>query len=159
MLFNTSYTDNEITKQINNLVGKPFSFIKAIKLKGIGSKRMIIDEVSPNLHTIVNLVNDINYGSIELRPKGILIHIGKGLQRFAWVIPYYKLVIYKTNGASIHADGKFIHFRKNKNRIREIIVNVYSKNEDAVLLGLKTNLTQKELNTIISKSSYRMARN
>ena len=114
MLFNTSYTDKEITKQINNLVGKPFSFIKAIKLKGIGSKRMIIDEVSPNLHTVINLVNDINYGSIELRPKGILIHIGKGLQRFAWVIPYYKLVIYKTNGASIHADGKFIHFRKNK---------------------------------------------
>lgn len=114
MLFNTSYTDKEITKQINNLVGKPFSFIKAIKLKGIGSKRMIIEEVSPNLHTIVNLVNDINYGSIELRPKGILIHIGKGLQRFAWVIPYYKLVIYKTNGASIHADGKFIHFRENK---------------------------------------------
>ncbi len=114
MLFNTSYTDKEITKQINNLVGKPFSFIKAIKLKGIGSKRMIIDEVSPNLHTVINLVNDINYGSIELRPKGILIHIGKGLQRFAWVIPYYKLVIYKTNGASIHADGKFIHFRENK---------------------------------------------
>lgn len=52
-----------------------------------------------------------------------------------------------------------IHFRKNNNRIREIIVNVYSENEDAVLLGLKTNLTQKELNTIISKSSYRMARN
>ncbi|WP_336128676.1 hypothetical protein [Mesoflavibacter sp. CH_XMU1422-2] len=114
MLFNTSYTDKEITKQINNLLGKPFSFLQAIKLKGIGSKRMIIDEVSPNLHTVINLVNDINYGSIELRPKGILIHIGKGLQRFAWVIPYYKLVIYKTNGASIHADGKFIHFRKNK---------------------------------------------
>jgi hypothetical protein len=56
-------------------------------------------------------------------------------------------------------DRVTIHFRKNKNRIREIIVNVYSKNEDAVLLGLKTNLTQKELNTIISKSSYRMARN
>lgn len=52
-----------------------------------------------------------------------------------------------------------IHFRKNNNRIREIIVNVYSENEDAVLLGLKTNLTQKELNTIISRSSYRMARN
>lgn len=51
-----------------------------------------------------------------------------------------------------------IHFREVKNRIREIIVNVYNKNEDAVLLGLKTNLTQKELNTIISKSSYRLAR-
>ncbi|MBN2868849.1 MAG: hypothetical protein JXK08_09270 [Flavobacteriaceae bacterium] len=114
MLFNTSYTDKEITKQINNLLGKPFSFFQAIKLKGIGSKRMIIDEVSPNLHTVINLVNDINYGSIELRPKGVLIHIGKGLQRFAWAIPYYRLVIYKTNGASIHADGKFIHFRENK---------------------------------------------
>ena len=115
LLFNTSYTDKKITKQINNLLGSPFSFLKAIKLNGIGSKRMIIDQVSPNLHTVINVVNDINYGSIELRPKGILIHIGKGLQRFAWAIPYYRLVIYKTNGVSIHANGKFIHFEANKN--------------------------------------------
>ena len=114
MLFNTTHNDKKIKKQINDLVGQPFSFWQALKLKGIGSKRMVIDEVSPNLQPVLNTVNDVNYGSIELRPKGIIIHIGKGLQRFSWAIPYFRLVIYKTNGASIHADGRFIHFRKNK---------------------------------------------
>ncbi|MDA0176920.1 MULTISPECIES: hypothetical protein [Mesoflavibacter] len=114
LLYNTTYKDNKIIQQINDLVGKPFNLWEAFKLKGVGSKRMIIDEVSPNLQAIVNRISDVNYGSLELRPKGVLIHIGKGLQRFTWVIPYYKLVIYKINGASIHADGKFVHFRPNK---------------------------------------------
>ncbi len=114
MLFKTTYRNKEITKQINHLVGNPFSLWQILKLKGIGSKRLIIDETSPNLNSILNKVGDINYGNIELRPKGILIHITKGLERFVWGIPYFKLVIYKTNGLSIHADGMFIHFRKNK---------------------------------------------
>ncbi|WMI64841.1 hypothetical protein RBH94_12315 [Aestuariibaculum sp. YM273] len=114
MLFKTTYRDKEITKQINHLVGNSFSLWKILKLKGIGSKRLIIDETSPNLNSILNKVGDINYGNIELRPKGILIHITKGLERFVWGIPYFKLVIYKTNGLSIHADGMFIYFRKNK---------------------------------------------
>ena len=50
-----------------------------------------------------------------------------------------------------------VHFREVKNRIKEIIVNVYKKNEDVVLLGLKTNLTKRELNKIISKSNYTFA--
>ena len=50
-----------------------------------------------------------------------------------------------------------IHFKEVKNRIREIIVNIYKKNDNVVLLGLKTNLTKRELNNIISKSSYRFA--
>ena len=54
-------------------------------------------------------------------------------------------------------DRVSIHFRKVKNNIREIVVHVYSEKDDAVFLGLKTNLTQKELNRIISKSRYRMA--
>ena len=50
-----------------------------------------------------------------MRPKGILIHINKGLKTFSWIIPFYHLVIYKTNGSSIHAQGKFIHFKNNLN--------------------------------------------
>ncbi|WP_054850660.1 hypothetical protein [Olleya sp. ITB9] len=114
MLLNTTHNNKDNNKLINNLVGKPFSFLQIIKLKGIGSKRMIVDDVSPNMASILNTVSDTNYGNIELRPKGILIHITKGLKNFTWAIPYYKLVIYKTNGSSIHSNGKFIHFRNNK---------------------------------------------
>lgn len=114
MIFDTTYANTDTTKTINKIVGKRFSFLQSLKLKGIGSKRMIIENVSPNLSQYLNTVSDINYANIELRPIGILIRINKGLRNFTWTIPYYHLVIYKTNGSSIHAQGKFIHFKNNK---------------------------------------------
>lgn len=113
MVLDTTYSSKENKELIKNLVGKAFGFYDIISLKGIGSKRMVIDDVSPNLKQYLNSVSDINYGNIELRPNGVLIHITKGLQNFTWVIPYYQLVIYKTNGSSIHAQGKFVHFKNN----------------------------------------------
>ncbi|GGD07281.1 hypothetical protein GCM10011368_06480 [Hyunsoonleella pacifica] len=83
-------------------------------MKGVGSKRMIVSEVSLNMQNYMNRVSDINYANIELRKSGILIFINKGLKNFTWAIPYFQLVIYKTNGASIHAQGKYIHFKNNK---------------------------------------------
>lgn len=114
MLFNTTHTNEEEKELINDCVGHPFSFVKSLKMGGTGSKRMIIDEVSQNLNNLVNKVSDLNYGNIELRPYGILVRINKGLENFAWAIPYRQLVIYKTYGLSIHAQGKFIRFRNNR---------------------------------------------
>lgn len=136
MLLNTTYTSKENKELINDIVGRPFSLIQNLKMNGIGSKRMIIDEVSPNLESVLNLTGDINYGNIELRPNGILIHITKGLQNFTWVIPYYQLVLYKVNGASIHSNGKFVHF-KNNTTFRE------NKNFFAKLLNEKVKYDER----------------
>lgn len=114
MVLDTTYTEKEHKKIINDLIGRPYSFFESIKLGGVGSKRMIIDEVSPNLQPLLNTVADVNYGNIEMRSDGILVYINKGLKNFTWIIPYYQLVIYKTNGASIHAQGRYVHFRDNK---------------------------------------------
>ncbi|QXP58193.1 hypothetical protein [Olleya sp. HaHaR_3_96] len=114
MLLNTTHTSKANKDRINNLVGPSFTLLESIKLRGIGSKRMVVDKVSPNMASILNVVSDTNYGNIELRPKGVLIHVTKGLQNFTWAIPYYQLVVYKTDGSSIHANGKFIHFRNDK---------------------------------------------
>jgi len=114
MVLNTTHTNKENKELLNALVGKAYSFLQSLKLKGVGSKRMVIDNVSPNLKHLLNTVSDVNYTNIELRPKGILIHITKGLQNFTWAIPYYQLVIYKADGSSIHAQGRFIHFKNNK---------------------------------------------
>jgi len=114
MILETTYNSKKNKEIINKLVGKPFSFIQRLKLNGIGSKRMIIQEVSPNLKSYLNIVSDINYGSIELRPNGILITINKGLKNYTWVIPYYQFYLYKTDGISIHAQGRFIHFKNNR---------------------------------------------
>lgn len=114
MILNTTHHNREHKQIISDLVGRSFTLLESLKMKGIGSKRMIIGEVSPNFMSVLNSVSDINYANIELRKNGILIFINKGLQNFTWLIPYYQLVIYKTNGASIHAQGKFIHFKNNK---------------------------------------------
>lgn len=113
MILDTTYTNKDHIELINDLVGKPFSFLQSLKMKGVGSKRMVIDDVSPNMKQYLNTVADVNYGNLELRPLGVLIRINKGLKNYTWVIPYYQLVIYKTNGSSIHAQGRFIHFRYN----------------------------------------------
>lgn len=114
MILNTTHFNKEHKSTIADIVGSEFSLVQKLKLKGVGSKRMIIDDVSPNMKSMMNIVSDINYGNIELRPKGVLIMINQGLKNFTWVIPFYQLVIYKTNGSSIHAQGRFVHFRDNK---------------------------------------------
>lgn len=114
MILNTTYTNKDNDEIINNLVGYPYSFLKKLKMKGIGSGRMIIDEVSPKLERTVLNGPDLNYANIELRPKGILVRITRRLDNFTWIIPYYQLYTYMTNGFSIHGQGEFLHFRNDK---------------------------------------------
>ena len=113
VLLKTKYFNKKNKELTQVIVGYPFSFFQALKMKGIISKRLVINDVSPNMEQYMNKTSDINYANIELRPKGIIIHINKGLKNFTWIIPFYQLVVFKTNGSSIHAQGKFIHFRNN----------------------------------------------
>jgi hypothetical protein len=114
MIYNTTHKNKEAEAIFNDLLGKSYTIFQSIKIGGVGSKRMIIEEVSQNFTNIMNTVSDINYGNIELRQKGIIIHINKGLKNFSWAIPFYQLHIYKTNGFSIHAHGNFVRFKNNK---------------------------------------------
>lgn len=118
MIYNTTYTNKEADTKINDLLGRRYHILKAIKMGGVGSRRMIIADVSPNFQRYINTVSDLNYGNIELREKGIIVHINKGLQNFSWAIPTYQLHIYRTNGFSVHAQGNFVRF-KNNNLLKE----------------------------------------
>ena len=113
MILDTTYSNKSNNQLIDDLVGKSYSFLEAFKLKGTGSKRMVIDDASPNFKHYLNATEDITYANLELRPNGLLVRINKGLKNYTWVVPFYHLVIYKTNGSSIHAQGKFIHFKNN----------------------------------------------
>lgn len=115
MIFNTTYTNEDFLLESNKTLGKPFSLIERIKLKGIGSKRLIIERVSEKLKPTQKQFSELDYGNIELRPKGVILHFTNRLERFSWCIPYYKLVIYNAAFFSIHANGNFINFKKNKN--------------------------------------------
>ena len=120
MIFNSTYTDKEKELEVNEMVGSRFGFISSIRLNGVGSKRLIIEEVSPNFKNIIKQKNDIIYSNIEIRKNGILVYIAEGLKRFTWVIPYYKLVVYKIPNFSIHCDGNFIRFSNDLNKKENI---------------------------------------
>ena len=110
MILDITHTNREHKEIIKDLVGRHFSFIKALKLRGIASKKMKIYDVSPNFKNYINHNNDSSFVYIELRPFGIIIKTDNGIKNFVWIISYHQLVIYKTNGISIHAQGRFIRF-------------------------------------------------
>ena len=114
MVLDTTHINKEHKQLLDEFVGKPYNILESIKRGGVGSKRMIVKELSPNLSFITNDVADINYANIELRRKGVLIRITKGLKSFTWAIPFYQLVFYNTDFTSIHAQGKYIHFKNSK---------------------------------------------
>ena len=115
MIFNSTYTDKKKELEVEKLIGKKYSLFSSIKFNGVGSKRLIIEETSPKFKKIIIQKNDLIYSNIELRYRGIIVYIAEGLNRFSWVIPYYKLVIYKTPNYSIHFDGNFIRFSNDLN--------------------------------------------
>ena len=86
MLLNTTHKNEDHELIINDLVGKSFSLRKKLKLRGVGSGRMVIDEASPKLEQTLLNGPDLNYANIELRPKGILVRITRRLDNFTSVI-------------------------------------------------------------------------
>ena len=114
MIFNTSYINKDYTKESTQIVGKAFSFFEKIKMRGVGSSRFMIEELSPKLQPENMQSVAINYANIELRPKGIIVHFTNRLDRYSWIIPYYRLVIYSNQTFSMHSNGNYIQFKKNK---------------------------------------------
>ena len=121
MIYNSTYTDIEKDIETDNLVGKKYNLIKSIRLRGIGSKRLIVDELGVNFKKLIQQKNDIIYSNIELRKKGIIVYVVDGQKRFTWVIPYYKLVIYKTPSFSIHSNGNFIRYSNKLNHKQNLV--------------------------------------
>ena len=121
MIYNSTYTDIEKDIETDNLVGKKYNLIKTIRLGGIGSKRLIVDELGINFKKLIQQKNDIIYSNIELRKKGIIVYVVDGQKRFTWVIPYYKLVIYKTPSFSIHSNGNFIRYSNKLNHKQNLV--------------------------------------
>jgi hypothetical protein len=115
MIYDTTHKNPKTKEAINEEVGKSYSFFSRIRMNGIGSQRFIIEGTSVSLAGLLNEVSDLNYANFELRPRGVVVHITKGLKRYSWALPFHKLVLFYTQNFSVHGEGEFIRFRKNKN--------------------------------------------
>ena len=110
MIYNSTYKDDELDNECEKIVGKKYNIIDSILLNGIGSKRLIVKKYSKNFIEIIEKKIDLIYSNIELRKKGIIVYIATGQKRYSWVIPYYKLVLFKTPNYTIYCDEDFITF-------------------------------------------------
>ena len=113
-LYNITYKNKETEKEINAEMGKPFGLIEKLKLGGIGSRRMIIENFSEDIKNLSLKVSGIQYANIELRPNGIIVHINQGIYTHAWTIPYFRLSVFNGDFFTIHGGGSHIQFNKEK---------------------------------------------
>ena len=113
-IYNISYKDKETDKLINEEMGNAYSLIKKLQLGGIGSRRLIIEYFSENMNHLKIKVSGLQYGNIEIRPKGIILHINQGVYTYAWTIPFFRLSIYNGDFFTIHGNGNYIQFNKEK---------------------------------------------
>lgn len=110
MILGNNHNDLKVKRLVNEEVGEPFSLVERIKQGGIGSQRMLIKGASEDLAKCLAPDQDLKYASIELRPKGIIVYLRNKVNEYIWVIPYYKLSVYKSEFFSLHADGFKLRF-------------------------------------------------
>ncbi len=137
IMLNISSVDTQSIKEINLLTGKPISFIKRITSCIKASSRFIVLDVSENIKQLLQH-NSVPFCQTELRSQGIIIIFNVKNERYAWIIPFYKLKIFQ-NGQqySLYSDTDFIPIKSkpgrtsNRTCIRGIIerkAHLYEKN-------------------------------
>jgi hypothetical protein len=121
MLVNVSYNNKELTRKIDDEVGKPFLLKNRWAMGGIGSPKLFITESSIEIRNLLLLDNNLDSCNIELRPKGIIVRFRSLLETYALVIPYYKLSVYKGDFAiySIYRDHYFIKVRSDTKAVQK----------------------------------------
>ncbi len=93
MLFNVSYTNPEISAEIDSIVGKPFPFLKRVTMGTIGSQRFELSSGNEELKRVVLQTANTPFCNIGLRPKGIKIWFSVKLHTYLLALPFKGLEI------------------------------------------------------------------
>ncbi len=135
MLLNISYNRPETKEKINKEVGKTFTLIERIKLKGTGSPKLQITSTSIEIHNLLILDSNTNICNIELRPKGIIVMFRSLLETYALIVPYYKLNLYKGKSEeySVYKDHYFIKVKADSPAIHKFMLKILDYKADNAL--------------------------
>lgn len=110
MIIDSTAITPDLARKINKLVGNHFSLLARLRMGGIGSHRMCVKGYSSGFENLLQRNSNLLYSNIELRPKGIIVHISQRNHRFSWVLPYYQLAVFQSEGFTLHGNGEFIRF-------------------------------------------------
>lgn len=106
---------------IDEYVGEEISIFNAILMGGTGSEKMQIVAYSTYFKKALNNFQETNYGSLEIRTSGLIVHLNNGRNYHVWCIPFYRLAIYVTDELSIHGEGQVMKFKLKKNQNKSFI--------------------------------------
>ena len=113
MIFDLTNAKEETIKRINELVGQSFPFFERLKLGGIGSERLLIQDASQSIRQFLKEDPALDYCNLELRPLGVIVHMHDKGKNIGWVIPYRKLNLHQQdNGLKLYCDADFIQLQK-----------------------------------------------
>lgn len=127
MLLNHTQHLQSNQKKIDQFVGTSYSLIEKIKMGGAGSEKMQIVSCSQTFKEVLNKHQEINYGSLEIRTKGIIVHFNNGQQYHVWCIPFYHLSIFKTDTLNIHGAGSMVKFYLKKKQNERFLNTLLEK--------------------------------
>lgn len=138
MLLNVSYSSKDITKKIDETIGKPIPIKERFAMGGIGSPKLFITEASLDIYNLLVLDNSTNSCNIEIRPNGIIVRFRARLETYGLIIPYYKLNVYKGDIGiySIYMDHYFIKVKSDTKAIQRFFRKLMDHRAD----NLPTNL-------------------
>lgn len=106
-MLNISFPDKKTLDLIEQEVGASFSLKDRLKLKGVGSARLLIVDSSEDIKELTSVNQDLIYCNVELRPKGIIIRFRSLLDTYAFVISYPQLSLYQNAERwSFHKGGQ-----------------------------------------------------
>lgn len=115
MLINISNDFASKNETITAEVGKSFTLKERGELNGTSYQNLPITAASLTLYNLMVLNENGSLCSIEMRPKGIIMGFRSGMESYAFLIPYYKLKIYKGKAEeySFYKDHQFIKILAN----------------------------------------------
>jgi hypothetical protein len=111
MILDYTAPSKDQVRAVNALIGTPFSVFQSLRLGGVGSHKMIVEGWSQGFTPYIRSNQSLIYGNIELREKGIIVHISHYNSRYSWAIPYFRLSFFQSDFFAIHAEGQYIRFR------------------------------------------------
>lgn len=129
MLYNISYNDRKIDREIKQLVGNQLTLRERWRLKGSGSPKLHINSSSIQIHNLLVLDINANTCNIEIREKGIVVRFRSLLETYALPIPFYKLTLYKGRAQeySVHKDNYFVKVKADKKNIHQFFDKVQQR--------------------------------
>ncbi|SFW62963.1 hypothetical protein SAMN02927921_02840 [Sinomicrobium oceani] len=127
---------NEIgnKKKIEKIVGKPCTIADRVKIGGVHSPEMDIISSSVKLHNLIILNKSHSTScTLELRPGGIILRFFAAMNKYMFLIPYYKLSIHKINTSiyAIHKDDYHVNIDVRNEAGRDFIKKILKSKSDS----------------------------